>query len=238
MVRRFLRVNVTAVQDPRVYLNAKPGIGDPAPYCDCTAPERNLTSTHFVTLLVNAQFLLLLCKNYCKDKPSAAQKRTDDDFGNGLSLPLHMLNRPLSVLSERLRSARTTPATTTTSTASTTTSTFEPSLFTTAASTELPELPDEPPPELLEQLQDPVAFPSLAIGTKRFRFEDGEGQRNVPAFVKASPLIAGVSLFAGRCSKRARGETVFCGFPSPLVLIGGCCCAAREPRGCPRRPAN
>ncbi len=61
---RLLRTRVDNVVDPRtVSARIKPGLGDPQPYCDCSTPDQ--ISNNFVTLLVSAQYLLILCGDFC-----------------------------------------------------------------------------------------------------------------------------------------------------------------------------
>ena len=69
MGRIFRYSNLHRVQDPRPLGLAKPGLGDPAPLCNCDSPQTSLVDrTNFVTLLVSMQYLVILCADYCGQK--------------------------------------------------------------------------------------------------------------------------------------------------------------------------
>lgn len=65
-MRRRLRVDVSRVTDPRSIssYSIRPGLGDPAPYCDCSRPDL-VSASNFVTMLVSMQYLLIVCRQYC-----------------------------------------------------------------------------------------------------------------------------------------------------------------------------
>lgn len=74
-MRRFLRVRTDRVTDPRGSGAITAGIGNPAPYCDCSNADDNLVDTsNVLTMLVSAQFLVLVCAKYCKSSPLAPSK--------------------------------------------------------------------------------------------------------------------------------------------------------------------
>ena len=116
-MRKFLRAhNVPSVVDPRTLGRIRPGLGDPAPYCDCSAPS--LISNNFVTLLVSAIYLRILCTDFC-GRPPAPDNRENELDSNLLSFR-KFGSSPVSQRLVQKEEARKTTAATTTATTTTT----------------------------------------------------------------------------------------------------------------------
>ena len=106
MVRResplLLRSSVPAVTDPRLkFAQIKPGLGDPGPYCNCSA-QPDLISNNFVTLLVSMQYLLILCSQYCKDKPISSHRYTSEQHQLTVNKPVELSLQPAKLVRPNL----------------------------------------------------------------------------------------------------------------------------------------
>jgi len=115
-----------SVADPRVRYAVRPGIGDPAQYCDCsgsTSPD--LLSDHWTVRLYAAQYLVLLCANFCyKQKSYSAKnhhKHAQVIRGEEERIDALQKEIKLELPNVQQRSSFTTASTTSTTTTTTTT---------------------------------------------------------------------------------------------------------------------
>ncbi len=134
MPLRFFRARVDRVEDPRQSpsYQVRPGLGPPGPLCDCDSPGGDLIDrSNFVTQLVSAQYLVLLCAKYClklgRRKRPYSSSHAHEHAHNSVERPEERFSFAAPTVFRT--TTTTTSATTTTSPTTTTTTTTEMSLF-------------------------------------------------------------------------------------------------------------
>lgn len=83
--KKLIRADLSRVVNPRSSGLVRAGLGSPDPYCDCR--NADMISTNFVTLLVSAQYLLIMCGEFCARKANVnnqSEKEEEEDVPNSI----------------------------------------------------------------------------------------------------------------------------------------------------------
>ncbi len=121
---KLVRGRVDRVSDPRASGSVRPGLGPAGPLCDCSAPPDLINGANFVTRLVAAQYLVLVCAAYCKVSGGRTKNR-DHDYSDASNAIIEDRTYSNNLEQEPLffKSATTTTTTTTTTRTTTLTTT-------------------------------------------------------------------------------------------------------------------